>query len=100
MEEPVAEPASGAKDEEAMRVRRRARILKEAHDRGLLTPPKGRSIGFRAPVALIEAAKRSTGIDENTELLTFALASLAVEDDFGRRLLSRKGKVPKGTFTE
>lgn len=96
----MAEPAPTPDDEKAMRALRHARILKEARERGLLTQPKGQSIGFRAPAALIEAAKRSTGIEENTELLTFALASLAVEDDFGQRLLARKGKVPKGTFTE
>jgi len=85
---------------ESRRALRHARIIEAARERGLLPARKDQNIGFRAPAALVEAAKRSTGITENTELLTFALAVLAVEDDFGERLLARKGQVPKGIFGE
>jgi hypothetical protein len=55
-------------------------------------------VGGRLPDALVEQAKRVSGIVETTELLTYALARIAVEDDFGERLISRKGRVPRGTF--
>jgi hypothetical protein len=45
---------------------------------------------------VIEAAEQVTGISENAELLTYALVKVALEDDFGQRLLARKGRVPKG----
>ena len=76
---------------------RRAAIMEAAQERGLLGA-KERQMGGRFSDALIETAKRVTGIVETTELLTYALASVALEDDFGARLLARKGRVPKDTF--
>lgn len=57
-----------------------------------------RAWGGRFPQALVEQAKRVSGIAETTDLLTYALVRLALEDDFGTRLLARKGRLPKGTF--
>jgi hypothetical protein len=73
----------------------RSVILRAAEERGLLGA-KDRTIGGRLPAALVEQAKRVSGIEETTELLTYALARVAVEDDFGERLIARKGRVPKG----
>lgn len=81
----------------AKRMARRAAIVRTAGEHGLLGP-KERAMAGRFSGALVEEAKRVSGITENTELLTYALMKLALEDDFGERLIERKGRVPKGTF--
>ncbi len=79
------------------RIERRAAAIRAAEERGLLGS-KDRQLGGRFSDALVEEAKRVSGITEHTDLLTYALIKVALEDDFGERLLARKGKVPKGTF--
>jgi len=76
---------------------RRHAVLRAAEERGLLGA-KARQLGGRFSDALAEQAKRVSGIDETTDLLTYALIKVALEDDFGERLLARKGRVPKGTL--
>lgn len=76
---------------------RRTAILRAAEERGLLGS-RDRQMAGRFPHPLVEAAKRVSGISENTDLLTYALIKVALEDDFGERLLTRKGQVPRGTF--
>lgn len=76
---------------------RRTALIQTAGERGLLGS-KDCQMGGRFSGALIEEAKRVSGITENTDLLTYALIKVAVEDDFGERLLRRKGRVPKGTL--
>lgn len=79
------------------RVERQSMLVQAAQERGLLGA-KDRQLGGRFSDTLIEEAKRVSGITENTELLTYALIKVALEDEFGARLLARKGKVPKGTL--
>ncbi len=81
----------------AERDRRREAFIRIAEERGLLGS-KDRQLGGRFSDALIDEAKRVSGITENTDLLTYALIKVAIEDDFGERLIARKGHVPKGTF--
>jgi hypothetical protein len=81
----------------AERVERREATIRAAEERGLLGS-KDRQVGGRFSDALIDEAKRVSGITENTDLLTYALIKVALEDDFGERLLARKGRVPKGTL--
>lgn len=81
----------------AERIERRAAAIRAAEERGLLGS-KDRQLGGRFSDALIEEAKRVSGITEHTDLLTYALIKVVLEDDFGERLLARKGKVPKRTF--
>jgi hypothetical protein len=76
---------------------KRAAFIRAAEEHGLLGP-KDCTLGGRFSKTLIEQAKRVSGIPETTELLTYALIKLALEDDFGDRLLARKGRVPKGMF--
>jgi len=86
------------KDELATgRSERRAAAIQEARHRGLIGS-KDRQLGGRFSNALVDEAKRVSGIAENTELLTYALIKVALEDDFGERLLARKGSVPRGTL--
>ena len=58
-----------------------AAVMDSAQRSGLLAEKDGR-IGGRLSAALIEQAKANTGIASDTELLEFALASLALEDRF------------------
>jgi hypothetical protein len=81
----------------AERAERRMAFIRAAEERGLLGS-KDRQLGGRFSDALIDEAKRVTGITENTDLLTYALIKVALEDDFGERLLARKGRLPKGTL--
>jgi hypothetical protein len=81
----------------ADRSARRAAFLQAAEDRGLLGS-KDRRVAARFHEALIDEAKRVSGISENTDLLTYALVRVALEDDFGDKLLARKGRVPRGVL--
>jgi hypothetical protein len=73
---------------------RRNAVLKTAKDAGLFAGATSRIAGrIRKP--LIEAARARSGIKSDTELLEYALACVALEDDFGERLLARRGRVPK-----
>ncbi|HEY7301396.1 MAG TPA: hypothetical protein VH684_26190 [Xanthobacteraceae bacterium] len=62
--------------------------LEDARRAGLLEGSKTAHISFRAPPALVEAAKRESGITSLTELGIIALAMLAQPDPvaafFGR----------------
>jgi hypothetical protein len=51
-------------------------------------------IGARIRRGLLQAAKQRSGISSDTELLEYALAQVALEDDFAETLLSLKGAVP------
>jgi hypothetical protein len=71
-----------------------ASILKEAQNAGLLTGEKTEHVSFRAPPALVEAAKREAGISSTSELGVLALAMLARPDPvavFFRRTEGRLG---------
>jgi len=63
-----------------VRSQRTRTILNDARDAGLLDGEKSEHLSFRAPAALIEAARRETGIHSPTELGILALATLAQSD--------------------
>jgi hypothetical protein len=69
-------------------------VVAAARDMGLIGA-KDKSIGGRVPSALVEAAKARSGLQSDSELLLYALSKVALEDDFGPRLLGLKGSVPK-----
>ncbi len=79
---------------EPARPDRRAGVIAMARELDLLGT-KDRTIGGRVPSALVEAAKARSGIASDSELLLYALSKVALEDDFGQRLLAMKGSVPK-----
>lgn len=56
-------------------------VMKAAEDSGLLKGKTGRISGRVSP-RLVRQAKRNTGISSDSELIAFALASLAIEDRF------------------
>jgi len=73
---------------------RRDAVLKTAKDAGLFAGETSRIAGrIRKP--LIEAARARSGVKSDTALLEYALACVALEDDFGQKLLALKGTVPK-----
>jgi hypothetical protein len=74
------------------RVDRQTEILTTAREEGLLDACD-RTIGARVPTPLVEAAKARSGIQSDSELLLYALSKVAVEDDFGRKLVTRKGRM-------
>lgn len=88
--------ASSGKNRRGSRVvtRRVAAVLDQAEKAGLLGEKDGR-IGGRLSSNLIAQAKSRTGIRSDSDLLAFALANVAIEDNFGeafsrlRRTLDR-----------
>jgi hypothetical protein len=67
-------------------------VMRAAEQSGLLSGKSGR-IGGRVSPALVEQAKRQTGIETDTDLIAFALATIALEDSFAEMFMASRGKV-------
>ena len=65
----------------------------EAAERSGLLKEKSSRIAGRVSPALIEQAKRRTGIEADTDLIEFALASVALEDNFAEAFKAARGMV-------
>ncbi|UVK48398.1 hypothetical protein BPNPMPFG_008071 (plasmid) [Mesorhizobium sp. AR07] len=78
--------ATAAESEERIAHTRNRLVLEQARAVGLVGAAKNTRLSGRVPPELIEAA--------DTELLELALSGLALEDDFGARLVDRKGTIP------
>jgi hypothetical protein len=70
-------------------------VMQAAEQSGLLSEKSGR-IGGKVSPALIKQAKRQTGIATDTDLIEFALATLALEDNFAETFKGSRGKVDPG----
>lgn len=70
-----------------------ALLLEEARRAGLLDGDRTEHLSFRAPKALIEAAKRASGVTRPTELGLLALAMLAQPDPTARFLQATHGRL-------
>jgi hypothetical protein len=68
-------------------------VLEEARRAGLLDGDKTEHVSFRAPKALIEAARRQSGAMRPTELGLLALAMLAQPDPTANFLRKTRGKL-------
>jgi hypothetical protein len=66
--------------------------MRAAEKSGLLNEKGGR-IGGRVSPALVRQAKRQTGIETDTDLIEFALATVALEDNFADVFKESRGKV-------
>ncbi|CAL78307.1 conserved hypothetical protein [Bradyrhizobium sp. ORS 278] len=66
--------------------------MRAAEQSGLLKDKAGR-IGGRVSSALVRQAKRQTGIETDTDLIEFALATIALEDNFADVFRQARGKV-------
>ncbi len=67
-------------------------VMAVAERSGLLSDKSSRIAGRVSP-ALVEQAKRRTGIEADTDLIAFALASIALEDNFGDVFKEAHGQV-------
>ena len=67
-------------------------VMKAAELSGLLGEKRAR-IGGRISPALLEQAKKQTGIQTDTDLIEFALANIALDDDFGQIFEKVRGTV-------
>lgn len=90
----MANFSRGGKDDEFPELRRKL-VLDLARQAGLLGESKDARIAGRVSGALIEAAKKRTHISSDTDLIELALSTLALGDDFGARLVRRKGVVSR-----
>jgi hypothetical protein len=71
-------------------------VLEEARLAGLLDGDRTEHLSFRAPKALIEAAKRQSGASKPTELGLLALAMLAQPDPVASFLKATRGVLGPG----
>jgi hypothetical protein len=81
---------AAAKDD--VRLVRIEAVMKAAERSGLLKEKTGRIAG-RVSTALVAQAKKQTGIRTDTDLIEFALANVALEDDFIEAFKKVRGKV-------
>ena len=86
--------ASPTETDERIAHTRNRLVLEQARAVGLLGAAKNMRLSGRVSSELIEAAKRRAHVTSDTELLELALSRLALEDDFGARLVGRKGSIP------
>jgi hypothetical protein len=78
-------------DTEGQRIRIEA-VMMAAERSGLLKEKSGRIAG-RVSAALLAQAKKRTGIRTDTDLIAFALANVALEDDFAETFKKARGAV-------
>jgi len=69
--------------------------LQQARLMGLMGETKDARIAGRVSSQLVEAAKLRAGVSSDSELLELALSKLALEDDFGTKLVARKGTLAR-----
>ena len=67
--------------------------LEDARQAGLLEGDRTAHVSFRAPPALVEAAKRETGVTSPTEFGILALAMLAQPDSTAAFLKRTRGRL-------
>jgi hypothetical protein len=89
-----AMPPSVTKRPDVIANRRRI-ILRRAEEEGLVGQDKEGRIAGRLSKRLLRAAKLRAGVSSDTELLEYALAKVALEDDFGDKLFRHEGSVSK-----
>jgi hypothetical protein len=68
-------------------------VMEEARQAGLLDGDRTEHVSFRAPKALIDAAKRQSGASKPTELGLLALATLAQPDPAAEFMKQHRGKL-------
>jgi hypothetical protein len=74
------------------RKERVAAVMARAEQSGLLNEKNGRIAG-RVSADLVRQAKARTGLVSDTELVEFALANVALQDDFAEAFRAVKGTV-------
>ena len=87
--------ASAAKSKKALAVMRNRATLESARAAGLLGGAKNARVAGRVSAELVAAAKKSADLSSDSDVIEIALAKLAMEDDFGAKLVRNKGAVPR-----
>jgi hypothetical protein len=88
-----ARPGTGRRGPGFEEEQTRFQSVMEAAERSGLLRDKSSRIAGRISPALIEQAKRRTGIESDTDLIEFALANVALEDNFAEAFKASRGKV-------
>lgn len=73
--------------------RRVGDALAIAEEQGLLSGARTLTVRGRMPSALVEQAKRKTGIQSDSKLIEAALANIVAADDYADWLLAQRGTV-------
>jgi len=69
--------------------------LKALAENGKLTGIRTRRMSARVDPGLVEAARKKTGLNNDSELINAALAVIAAPDDFGPWFAAQAGRLPK-----
>ena len=73
-----------------------AHVLEFAHTEGLIPEAeKDAKMSVRVHRRLIDAAKQRSGLTSDSALVEYALAKVAIEDDFGQLLSDLRGSVSR-----
>jgi hypothetical protein len=84
-----------ASEDAADASQRRIEAVLEAAERQGLLGERTTRVGVRVSPALLKKAKKLTGIETDSELIAFALANVALEDDFPEAFKALRGTVPR-----
>ena len=86
---------TGSKSPAASALSQRVKsTLSTAAATGLIQGKKGKQLSGRVHETLFEAAAAKSGL-RGAELIDYALAKVALEDDFADRLLAREGSISR-----
>jgi hypothetical protein len=77
------------------------KVLDVARSEGFIpASDKDAKVSGRVHRSLLDAAKQRTGLTSETALLEYALAKVAIEDNFGERFARLRGSVSKDVDLE
>ncbi len=93
-------PTSVAAVSKVLALSRNEATLDSARAAGILGDAKDARVAGRVSSKLLAAAKKRSGLSSDTDVIEIALARLALEDDFGSRLVRNKGTVPRDLAIE
>ena len=91
----MKDPVSAVESSKALAALRNRATLDSARAAGLLGDAKDARVAGRVSSELVAAAKKRAGLSSDTDVIEIALARLALEDDFGARLVRNKGSVSR-----
>jgi hypothetical protein len=91
----MKDPISAVEGSKTVATLRNRATLESARAAGLLGDAKDARVAGRVSSELVAAAKKRAGLSSDTDVIEIALARLALEDDFGARLVRNKGSVPR-----
>jgi hypothetical protein len=91
----MKDPISTVEGSKTLASLRNKATLDSARAAGLLGGAKDARVAGRVSSELVAAAKKRSGLSSDTDVIEIALARLALEDDFGARLVRNKGSVPR-----